>query len=135
MSYANAAALQAAVYQHLLADAAVSARVGSDIYDSLPSGPLPDLYLTLGAEKVRDASDALGTGAWHDLTVAVITEQSGFHAAKEVAVAVSDALQDADLMLDRGRLVGLRFLRAQAKRESATVRRVEMTFRARVEDV
>ncbi len=134
MSYANAAALQAAVYQHLQADAAVSARVGSDIYDSLPPGQLPTLYVTLGSEKARDASDATGGGAWHDLTVAVVTDQSGFYAAKEVAAAISDALQDADLALSRGRLVGLRFLRAQAKRENATLRRVEMTFRARVED-
>jgi hypothetical protein len=134
MSYANAAALQAAVYQHLISDAAVSARVGAEIYDSLPSGPLPALYVTLGSERARDASDGSGTGAWHDLTVAVITDQSGFQAAKEVAVAISDALQDAPLRLARGRLVGLQFLRAQAKRESNTLRRVEMTFRARVED-
>lgn len=134
MTYANAAALQAAVYGHLLADAAVAARVGGNIYDSLPSGQLPALYVILGSEKVRDASDGSGAGAWHELTLSVVTDQAGFHAAKEVAVAISDALQDADLALNRGRLVGLRFLRARAKRESTTLRRVEMTFRARVED-
>lgn len=134
MTYANAAALQAAVYQHLQADTAVGEKVGSHIYDALPSGTLPALYVTLGSEKVRDASDASGSGAWHDLIVAVITDQSGFHAAKDVAVSISDALHDADLTLLRGRLVSLRFLRAKARRESGALRRVEMTFRARVED-
>ncbi len=134
MSYANAAALQAAVYQHLLSDAAVGALVGRHIYDAIPGGQLPALYVTLGAERVRDASDGSGRGAWHELTIAVITDQSGFHAAKEVAVAISDALQDTPLALTRGRLVGLQFLRAQAKRDTKTLRRVEITFRARVED-
>ncbi|SNR60885.1 DUF3168 domain-containing protein [Puniceibacterium sediminis] len=134
MSYANSAALQAAVYQHLLADVAVYAQVGSNIFDSFPSGELPALYVTLGSEKVRDASDVSGSGAWHDLIVAVVTDQSGFHAAKEVGVAISDALHDADLTLSRGRLVSMRFSRAQARRQSGGLRRVEMTFRARVED-
>ncbi|KMK67709.1 DUF3168 domain-containing protein [Puniceibacterium sp. IMCC21224] len=134
MSYANAAALQSAVYQALVDDPGVSALVGGRVYDALPSGQLPALYVTLGAEKVRDASDTTGNGAWHDLTVAVVTSQSGFQVAKETAVAISDALNEAELELARGRLVGLRFLRAQARRESGGLRRIEMTFRARVED-
>ncbi|EPX81943.1 DUF3168 domain-containing protein [Salipiger mucosus] len=134
MSYAMSAALQRAVYQALSGDAALAALVGTEIYDAPPAGPLPELYLTLGAERARDASDNSGDGAWHDLTVAVVTGVAGFQSAKEAAAAASDALHGADLALDRGRLVSLRFRKALARRESGGLRRIDMTFRARVED-
>lgn len=134
MSYAMSAALQAAIYQRLLADAALSALVGTNVFDAAPKGKMPGLFVVLGAEKVRDASDATSTGAWHDLTVAVVTDAAGFQNAKEAAAAVSDALHDAALVLSRGRLVSLRFLQAQAGRESGAKRRIDLTFRARVED-
>ncbi len=134
MSYAMSAALQAALYDALRADAALSELVGEAIFDAPPSGTLPGLYVTLGAERVRDASDRSASGAWHDLTVAVISGAAGFSAAKAAAGAVSDLLHEADLPLARGRLVSLRFRRARARRESGGLRRIEMTFRARVED-
>ncbi|APX21416.1 MAG: DUF3168 domain-containing protein [Rhodobacteraceae bacterium] len=134
MSYAVSASLQAAIYQRLSSDDALAALVGSDIYDAPPAGTLPSLYVTLGAETARDASDATGRGAWHDLTVAVVTDAAGFQIAKTVAAAACDALADVDPALDRGRLVSLRFLKARAKRESGGLRRIDMIFRARVED-
>lgn len=134
MSYAMAAVLQGAVYQRLVGDTALGALVGAHIYDAPPAGTLPGLYMTLGAETVRDASDVDGHGAWHDLTVAVITDAAGFLSAKEVAAAACDALDDAPLALTRGRLVSLRFRRARAQRESGGLRRIDMIFRARVED-
>lgn len=134
MSYAMAAALQSAIYQQLAGDEALGTLVGGDIYDAPPQGPLPSLYLTLGAETVRDASDGTGRGAWHDLTIAVVTDAAGFHMAKTVAAAACDALDDAGLTLSRGRLVSLNFRRAQARRESGGLRRIDMTFRARVAD-
>ncbi|MBN9674480.1 DUF3168 domain-containing protein [Salipiger bermudensis] len=134
MSYAMSAALQGAIYQRLAGDPALAALVGAHIYDAPPAGTLPGLYLTLGAETVRDASDADGNGAWHDLTVAVISDAAGFQSAKEVAAAANDALDDAPLALTRGRLVSLRFRRARARRESGGLRRIDMIFRARVED-
>ncbi|MCA0961364.1 DUF3168 domain-containing protein [Salipiger bermudensis] len=133
MSYAMSAALQSAIYQRLAGDAALEALVGGHIYDAPPAGPLPGLYMTLGAETVRDASDADGHGAWHDLTLAVVSDAAGFQSAKEAAAA-SDALDDAPLALTRGRLVSLRFRRARARRESGGLRRIDMIFRARVED-
>ena len=134
MSYGASAALQTAIYQQLAADDALMTLVGTHIFDALPAGPLPSLYVALGGEKVRDASDITGGGAWHDLSIAVITEEAGFQNAKDAAVAVGDALIDADLTLERGRLISLRFLRAQARRESGGLRRIDLTFRARVED-
>ncbi|MCV2886991.1 DUF3168 domain-containing protein [Ruegeria aquimaris] len=136
MSYGVAAALQAAVYQHLLADAGVAALVGTDIYDALPSGTLPQTYVLLGPEEVRDASDQSGEGAEHRFTVSVISEAAGFAGAKTLAGAISDVLDDAALSLARGRLVGLWFDRASARRTGTggAVRQIDLRFRARVED-
>ena len=134
MSYAVSAALQAAIYQRLMQDEAMAALVQGHVYDALPQGALPALYVTLGTEVARDASDATGAGAWHDLSVAVISDAAGFQRAKEVAAAVSDALLGPLPDLGRGRLVSLRFLKARARREGGGLRRREMIFRARTED-
>ncbi|WP_371227053.1 DUF3168 domain-containing protein [Roseovarius sp. 2305UL8-3] len=135
MSYGVAAALQTAVYQALANDAALSALVGSAIYDAVPAGTLPATYVTLGAEEARDRSDKTGGGAEHRLNVSVITEVAGFQTAKNVAAAISDTLVDADLTLTRGTLVTLKFYKAQARREgTGGMRRIDLTFRARVDD-
>ncbi|WP_136442336.1 DUF3168 domain-containing protein [Pacificoceanicola onchidii] len=134
MSYAMSAALQTAVYAQLQGDAALTALVGSDVYDALPTGPLPALYVSLGPETVADASDTCAQGAWHEFIVTVVTEAAGFQSAKEAAGAVSDALDGADLSLSRGRLVGLWFRKAKAKRDGGGLRSIDLTFRARVED-
>lgn len=135
MSYAMAAALQGAVYQHLLADAGVAALVGADVYDAIPSGALPDTYVSLGPELVRDRSDQTHAGAEHEFTVTVFTTEAGFAQAKAVAAAICDALVDADLTLARGHLVALNFHKAQALRDQKGAgRRIDLKFRARVED-
>lgn len=135
MSYSVGAALQAAVYQRLLADTALEALVAGAIYDSIPPGTVTGTYVSLGPEDVRDASDQTGRGAVHEFTVSVVTDQAGFQSAKTVAAAVSEALSGADLGLARGRLVGLWFLSARARRvEKVDIRRIDLTFRARVEE-
>jgi hypothetical protein len=135
MSYGVASALQGAIYQRLRASSALDALVGDAIYDAVPPGTVTGTYVSIGPEDVRDASDATGGGAQHDFTVSIITDAAGFQAAKEVAATVSDALVDATLILARGRLVGLWFLRARARRvETGETRRIDLTFRARVED-
>ena len=93
------------------------------------------LYVSLGAETVRQANDKTGNGALHDITVAVVTDVPGFAAAKQVAGAVCDVLHGNDLTLARGRLVYLNFDRATASRpKGATGRTINLRFRARVED-
>ena len=135
MSYGVSSALQAAVYQHLAGDTALAGLVGSAIYDALPTGTLPNTYVTLGPEAVRERSDKSGHGAIHVLTVSVVTDTAGFQAAKDVAAAISDALVDADLTLSRGSLIYLNFDRAIAKLEgTGTQRRIDLRFRARVQD-
>jgi hypothetical protein len=134
MSYAVAAALQAAVFGRLAGDAGLGALVGAAVYDAVPPGAGTGTFVLIGPEVVRDASDKTGDGAEHRFTVSVITDAMGFQQAKAAAVAVSDALVGADLVLSRGRLVSLGFLHGTAKRASnGTGRRIDLVFRARVE--
>lgn len=133
MSYAMGAALQKAVYARLLADAALAALVGPAIHDAAPPGVVAGTYVSLGPEEARDASDKTADGAWHDFVVSVVTDEPGFLTAKAVAGAVSDALVDAPLVLERGTLAGLWFQSAQARRvQAGTMRRIDLRFRARV---
>ena len=129
MSYAATAALQSAVYGALTGDATVSALTEGAIYDALPSGAVPSIYVRLGAERVRDASDKTGSGAVHDFPVTVVADSAGYHIGKQIAAAISDALVDADLVLSRGSLTAMRFLRARARRVENT-REIEVWFRA-----
>jgi len=135
MTYAISAALQTAIFETLATDPAVVALVGDAVYDAIPSGPRPDVYVALGEEQVRDQSDGSGAGALHELVITVVCDLSGFARAKQVASAVSDALHDADLVLARGNLVFLQFSRARATRaRTKETRRIDLTFRARVCD-
>ena len=104
MSYALGEALQGAVYQRLAGDSGLALLVGDAIYDALPTGPVPGLYVLIGAEDVVDRSDVSGHGALHRFRVSVVTDADGYGRAKAVAAAVSDALQDAELVLSRGRM-------------------------------
>ncbi|MGB1209278.1 MAG: DUF3168 domain-containing protein [Paracoccaceae bacterium] len=134
MSYALSAALQEAVYASLSQDTTLSELVGGAIYDAAPPGRLPALYVTLGPETVRDASDQIHAGARHDLRVSVVSDEAGFLGAKTVAARISDVLHRAPLTLTRGTLVGLWFWRADARRTNDGSRRIDLIFRARVDD-
>lgn len=135
MTYALAAALQTAIFQHLQSDPALSAAIGDAVYDTVPPGPHPEIYVALGPEQVRDASDKTGDGALHEMVISVVSDLSGFMRAKTVAGLVSDALHGADLALTRGNLVFLYFVRARAAyARRGEMRRIDLTFRARVAD-
>jgi len=135
MSYALSAALQSAVFSALRQDPKIAELVGAHVYDALASGQAPELYISLGPEVVTDASDKSCAGAVHRFTVSVISTAPGFAIAKTVAAAVCDALLPATLTLSRGHLVGLTFERATAIRtDAASSRRIDLRFRARVED-
>ena len=137
MSYAATAALQAAVSQALREDSALAVFVGDAIYDAMPVAAPSGTYGSLGPEEVRDAGDMTGAGSQHDFVVSVLSgtdEANGFGAVKAAAAAVSDALERGGIVLERGRLAGLWFLRAKARRaENGAGRRVDLTFRARID--
>ena len=130
MSYAQSAALQVAVFQHLIGDPELAAIA---IHDALPTGPVPQTYVLLGAEDARDVSDVSGSGALHRFTVSIHSDNAGFSGAKQVASTLCDSLINAPLILSRGHLVGLWFDRAQAPRMSDGSRNIELRLRASVE--
>jgi hypothetical protein len=135
MSYALSSALQSTVYQALLDDAALTALVGTAVYDALPVGAMPSMYVSLGPETVTDASDATGVGEVHQFSISVVSGTPAFAAVKTAAGAVSDVLHGADLTLSRGRLILMTFERAAATRiDGASGRQIDLRFKARVED-
>ena len=134
MSYAMTLALQESLFARLKGDGALGVMVGDAIYDAVPSGTAPDLYVVIGAEKARDASDADGRGSVHEFTVSVLTDRSGFADAKATAGIVVEAL-DAPLQLSRGRVLAQRFHKAAAARiGTANQRRIDLIFNARLSD-
>lgn len=135
MSYAASVSLQKALFASLKGDPAIEQAVGDAVFDATPSGRVPETYISIGPEDVRDWSDKTGRGAQHDFTISIVTGATGFQAAKQAAGAVSDLLLKSRLDLERGRLVSMDFLRARASRaENARLRRIDLRFRARIED-
>ena len=138
MSYLGAIALQGAVYEQLRTDPALSALIGDAVYDAMPATPPAGTFVSLGPEGVRDAGDMTARGAQHEFVVSVLSGAdegaAGFQAVKAAAAAITDALDAADMPLDEGRLAGLWFLRATARRaDTGSGRRVDLTFRALVD--
>jgi len=130
MSYGVAAALQAAIYQRL-----VAALPEVPVFDAPPVGRGSGSFVLIGPEEALDASDKTGAGALHRVQISVISDAAGFLTAKEIAARVSDALADQALVLARGRVVLMRFVRAVARRLGAgAARRIDLRFDIRVED-
>ena len=125
--------LQSAIYQRLSIDAPLGAIVGVHIYDAMPAGPVPDLYVLLGEEAVKDASDKSGVGAVHDVLIAVMSTADSFLTLKEAAAAIWQSLTASELILSEGRVAGLWFLGSGAKRSNSGQRKVDLKFRVRVE--
>ena len=131
MSYAAAAALQAAIYARLTGWAGLA---GISVVDELPSGGGKGTFVLLGPETALDRGDATGRAAERQVQISVISDAKGFVAAKTAAAAVSAALIDAPMTLAAGHLVGLQFVKATAKRlDEGNVRRIDLTFRARID--
>ncbi|WP_134679662.1 DUF3168 domain-containing protein [Paracoccus ravus] len=137
MSYAAAVALQSAVYQLLREDDALQHLVGDAIFDAQPVSGTVGPYVVLGNEDSRDAGDMTGAGSSHDFTVSVLSGAEGaqgFGQVKLAAEAISAALDQPAVTLSRGHLVGMWLLRARARRiEKGSGRRVDLTFRARID--
>jgi len=131
MSYAAAAALQAAIYAHL---GAAPDLAGVPVLDAVPPANAPQTWVLIGPEEALDASDKGAAGAEHRLVVSVVTTAEGFAGAKAVAGAVCDALAGPLPALARGHLAGLWFQKAVARKlDNGAVRRIDLTFRARVD--
>lgn len=132
MSYLAAVTLQQALWDCL---SAAPELAGVVIGDALPPGPAPQTWVVLGAEEVRDASDASGAGAWHRIEISVLSRAAGFAEAKAVAEQIGAVLLAPEALVPDGAgLVGLWFERARARRlEGGALRRIDLTFRVRLD--
>ena len=126
--------LQSAIYNALIADTTLAGLVGSDIFDALPSGTVPDTFVLIGEETVFDRSDKTHSAAIYVIKVNVVTSQSGFGNAKTIAAAICNVIEEANLSLSNGHLRRVEFRRALARRNtSGTERKIELIFRALIE--
>lgn len=135
MSYSFGTGLQAAIYQALTANPLLQSLVGAAIHDApLDFGTgtdVPSEYVTLGEETVRANDTKTSSGAIHDFEIVVNSARDGFDTVKRIAAVICETLVDRDLVLERGRVVGLRFRSARATRGAAPVkRRIALRFRA-----
>ena len=131
MSYGGAAALQVAVYDLLASDPGLE---GVLVVDAMPPAGGSGTFVLIGPEEVLDQSDKSGGGAEHRISVSVISDASGFLAAKTLAGAVHERLVGATPALSIGRVVAIGFLKAVAKRlAEGEARRIDLTFRVRIE--
>lgn len=136
MTFALSASLQKAVFTQLSGEAEIIEIVGPNIYDAVPAGAEPEVFVLIGEEVVRDRSTKTSDGAHHDFTVSVFADQHGFSTSKTLAAIICDSLLSADMELDRGRVTGIWFRRAQTRRgRSPDRRRIDLQFRAHVEDI
>jgi hypothetical protein len=136
MSYIHAPDLQSAIYTALTGDAALTELVGDNIFDMAPEGAsVPPIYVALGPEDARDASDSTGPATIHEVTVTVTGSGVGFSAIKQAAARICAVLGDAPLDLPAARVTGIRFQKALARvGDEPDQRLIDLRFRARVED-
>lgn len=147
MTAALSLPLQKALFAWLSADAALLAALGGPrLYDAPPhadgdAAPGPGPYLLLGDESVTPWFDQTQDGADHLLRFRVVSFAAGFSEAKTIAGALSDALAGPPPTLERGRIVRIQFLGAEARRGGAggggadrVARRIDLRFRAILED-
>ena len=113
-----AAALRAAIYDALTADAALGALLGGPkVYDEPPrSVTFP--YVTVGEARVTDFSTGSEPGEEHQLTLHAWSRQGGHREAHLISGALLQALDDAPLALAEHHPVNLRFATADVRREA-----------------
>lgn len=130
MSYGAAGALQAAVHAALTGHPDLA---GVPVLDAVPTGS-GGTFVLIGPEEVRDASDKSGAGAEHRVEIAVLSDAAGFLTAKAAAAAACDAVEGLALPAADGRVVGVQFVKAVARRlEDGAMRRIDLSFRVRVD--
>ncbi|HEY8125327.1 MAG TPA: DUF3168 domain-containing protein [Methylocystis sp.] len=133
MSVSPVVALRKAIRAYLLADAGFVAALGTKLYDEAPRGAEPP-YALFGETQLRDWSADLSPGAEQLFTISVTSTMRGLSEALELAQRIADLLDEAALNLQHHRLVDLRFLSMETRREqNGRFARVNLRFRATTE--
>lgn len=134
MSYQSAAALQQALFDALTNDATLTGLLPGGVHDAPLPGTPQGTYGVIGVEQVIDRSDVTGPGAEHRVVIAVVSDAAGFLTAKAAAARISQTLPGTQPALTTGRIVAIWFHQARARRvEGGAVRRIDLSFRVRVE--
>jgi Protein of unknown function (DUF3168) len=109
--------LQQSIFAALVADAALTALLGTGrIFDDVPQGsPLP--YVTFGQAAQRDWSTAGEDGTEHLITLHVWSAAGGKKQAHEILSALHAALHDRPLSLAGHHLVNLRHEHSEIRRD------------------
>jgi predicted oxidoreductase len=136
MSTSAVSALRKAVHAKLAAASAlVAALGGTKIFDESPRN-VDTPYLIFADTQMRDWSSSLSRGAEHVFVIAVWSAERGTREAIEIGNSVIDLLDDALLDLDGHKLVNLRFVQLETKREgNGRFARVNLRFRAVTEEM
>ena len=109
--------LQTAAYAALVADSALLALLGGEgLYDHVPqNAAFP--YVVIDQMQVRDWSTGTERGSEHVLMLHVWSRYEGKHEAYEIADAVREVLDDAELSLGDHRLINLTHQYSDLKRD------------------
>ena len=136
MSTSSVLALRKAIHVKLAGASALVAELGgTKIFDEAPRNADPP-YLIFADVQVRDWSSSLSRGAEHLFVIAVWSAERGTREAIEIGNSVIDLLDDALLDLDDCRLINLRFVQFETKREAnGRFARVNLRFRATTEEI
>lgn len=110
-------ALQKAIHEALVADAAVNGLLGGpQVFDDAPQATgFP--FVTLGATSERDWSTATEEGSEHLVTLHVWSRKAGRKETREIMEALRGALHDQALALGGHQLVNLRHEFSEARRD------------------
>jgi len=125
-------ALRRAIHARLSGDAELSGLLGGPrIYEEPPRGAQPP-YVVFGEATSRDWSDTSGDGHEHIVTILVWSGEPGAKQALRLAERVAALLDEAELALQGHRLVNLRLVAQELKREGRPepLRRVSLRLRA-----
>lgn len=136
MTFAHEIALRQAVRDHLLANAALVARLGGQrVHDQAPRGALTP-YVVVAQSHVRDWSTMTERGGEHVLFLDVWSQTPGAREALEIMALIAEALNDAQLTLPRATCALVRVLETQTTREvGGRFARGRLRVRALVETV
>lgn len=112
------AALQQAIFAALSDDTALRSALGAPgrIHDHVPRGAAFP-YVAFASLSARDWSTGDAEGEEHTLVLHVWSREKGKREAETIAAAIRARLHDAALALDGYRLVNLRHVATETRRE------------------
>lgn len=124
-------ALRQAIRTRLAGDAVLTGLLGGPrIHDEAPRGAA-GLYVTFGEARARDWSTGSDRGHEHEVTLVVWSKPGGATPALQAAARIAALLDEAQLTLDGHRLVHIRVVAEEARRDDkADLTRVLLRFRA-----